>query len=148
LVLGLAALAASAQSPGVLRWQATGNAIGLQAGRSDFRLNIQVASPEPTVLDRVLARSQNQGLSVKFVGKSALAPDFGLYGRVGRSPATAATWNPDTATMGAAGSYGVGLTWDISPRASAVLGWDSYDFRTVTGERDVRATSLGLHWRY
>ncbi len=149
LVLGLAAAGvATAQSQGALRWQQQGNgAIGLHAGRSDFRLNLQIASTEPTVLDRVLVRNQAQGLSVKFVGKTALLPDFGVYGRVGRVASPSPGWSPDTKTMGAA-SYGVGLSWDFSPRASAMLGWDAYDFRTVTGERDVRATSLGLQWRY
>jgi hypothetical protein len=46
-------------------------------------------------------------------------------------------------------TYGVGLSWDFSRSASAVLGFDSYDFRGASGElRDVRSTSLGLQWRY
>jgi hypothetical protein len=42
-------------------------------------------------------------------------------------------------------TYGVGLSWDFSRSASAVLGFDSYDVR---GLGDVRATRLGLQWRY
>jgi hypothetical protein len=45
-------------------------------------------------------------------------------------------------------SYGIGLRWDFSPRLSAVVGWDNYDYRPAGTERDVRATSLGLQWRY
>ena len=46
-------------------------------------------------------------------------------------------------------TYGVGLSWDFSRSGSASVGWDSYDLRSAAGEaRDVRATSLGLQWRY
>jgi hypothetical protein len=91
-----------------------------------------------------------QGLSFNLVGKAGILPDLGVYGRigsrVGRSPGLALA-GPDGSTNGL--SYGVGLSWDFSRRASAVLGFDSYDVRGAAGEsRDVRATSLGLQWRY
>ncbi|HSV78246.1 MAG TPA: hypothetical protein VLK85_03445 [Ramlibacter sp.] len=101
-----------------------------EAERPDFRLNVQVGTLEPSPTDRLLGRTRSQGLKVGVVGKKGLASDLGVYGRLGAS------------------SYGVGFSWDFSPRASAMLGWDAYDIRTVNGERDVRATSLGLQWRY
>jgi hypothetical protein len=46
-------------------------------------------------------------------------------------------------------TYGVGLSWDFTPRLSATLGWDSYDLRTAGSEREpVRFTNIGLQWRY
>ena len=47
-------------------------------------------------------------------------------------------------------SYGVGLRWDFSAQLSATVGWDNVDTRYMgaAAERDVRATSLGLQWRY
>jgi len=86
--------------------------------------------------------SQPQGLNVKLVGKTGWFSDVGIYGRMGtltnRSLLGA---GPDTSTMG----YGVGVSWDLSPRATASLGWDTYDVR---GANDIRGTSLGLRWRY
>lgn len=171
LVVGLAAAAgAAAQTQGALRWRAGSTPLGLQPAASELRLqcgtmSLSCASPvtvplyaspvAPRTLSMEVAGdpvpmakfSRSPGLSVNLVGRAGIASDLGIYGRVGttlpRSPGLAATG-------GDAGlNYGVGLTWDFSRRASAVLGWDSYDVRGATGElRDVRATSLGLHWRY
>ena len=107
-----------------------GQAESFAADRTDFRLHVQVGRVEPSAMDRVIGRTRTQGLKVGVVGKKGFATDLGVYGRLAPS------------------SYGVGVSWDITPRASATMGWDSYDLRTVNGERDVRATSLGLHWRY
>ena len=152
LGLGLAGLAA-AQTPssGTLRWSGAGNGFyGLQANRADFRLNLQAGEMEPTPMDRVLGRTRQQGLNVAVTGNKGWSSDLGVYGRLGT--VSGRSGNPlAAARLGAIeGSltYGVGLSWDFSPRASAVLGWDSYDFRTAGGERDVRATSLGLQLRY
>ncbi|MGV3572043.1 MAG: hypothetical protein ACO1PB_15715 [Ramlibacter sp.] len=76
-----------------------------------------------------------------------VAEDIGVYGRFG-------TISRPQSPMRFGGSdgtgltYGLGVVWDFSPRASATLSWDSHDLRGAWGERDVRATSLGLQWRY
>jgi len=116
LVLGLlVAGAAAAQSYAGVRWPGSGNGyLGLDAGRSDFRVPCgSIAFP-------------CGGLGV------GVSEDFSVYGRY-------TTTGP---------SYGIGLRWDFSPRLSAVVGWDNYDYRPAGTERDVRATSLGLQWRY
>lgn len=140
LVLGLTvALAAVAQSSSVLRWSGAGNGyFGLSAGHSDFKVPCgTVAFP--------------CGVSVSLLEKEAWGTDWRFYGRLGpgvaRSPAT---------VLGAAGvdagvglSYGLGVSWELSPRTSATVSWDSHDYRFTGGEREqVRATSLGLQWRY
>ncbi|QJW83699.1 hypothetical protein HK414_05555 [Ramlibacter terrae] len=79
--------------------------------------------------------------------RAPLAEDVGIYGRFGTASRAASPARFGTAE-GTGLSYGLGVSWDFSPRASATLGWDSYDFRTLTGERELRATSLGLQWRY
>jgi len=79
---------------------------------------------------------------VKLVGKTGWFSDVGVYGRMGSlSGRSLQGAGPDTNTMG----YGVGVSWDLSPRTTASFGWDTYDVR---GASDIRGTSLGLRWRY
>ncbi len=126
-----------------------GTAQSLQPQRTDFRLNVQVGAMEPTLMDRLVGRTRNQGLSLKLTGNTGLATDIGVYGRFGTTAPRTAVMGSNAAVQDSTSlSYGVGLSWDFSRRGSAVVGWDSYDFRTPAGERDVRATSLGLQWRY
>jgi OmpA-OmpF porin, OOP family len=96
-----------------------------------------------------------QGINLSLVGRLPLWDALSAYGKVG-------TTYGHTSTSVSAGSglrggsengfglsYGAGLSWDFSPRISAVLEWDSHDFRFANGGRDpVRATSLGLQYRY
>jgi hypothetical protein len=143
VIASIAALAGTALAQGTLRWRGADNgAIGLQADRASFRVNVQAGSVDSYPLDHLLGSSQPQGLNVKLVGKTGWFSDVGIYGRMGtltnRSLLGA---GPDTSTMG----YGVGVSWDLSPRATASLGWDTYDVR---GASDIRGTSLGLRWRY
>lgn len=148
LVLGLAAACtASAQAQGMTRWRVaeSGDYLGLQAERPDFRLHMQAGDVEPSAMDRLMGRKRTQGLNVKMVGRKGMASDLGVYGRLGTAPERASV----PAGAPAVGlSYGVGFSWEITPSASAMLGWDSYDLRTLAGEREMKGTSLGLQWRY
>lgn len=96
-----------------------------------------------------------QGLNLSLVGKAPLARSFGVFGKVGT------TWGRTEASTSigsgiASGSergfglsYGAGVSYDFTPRLSAVLEWDSHDFRFAGSGRDpVRSTSLGLQYRY
>jgi hypothetical protein len=134
LVLGVAAATAvPAQTNGTLRWR---------TGIAPLGLQVQVGPTEDSAAWRI-ARLKGPGVSV--VGKTGAAPELGFYGRVGTTTSRPLV---GAATEGGL-TYGIGFSWDFSRRGSASLGWDSYDLRTATGEpRDVRATSLGLQWRY
>jgi len=106
-------------------------------------------------IERGGGRTRAHGLNASLVGRAPLARSLGVYGRLG-----ATYGRTSTSVMGASGiaagnedglgiSYGLGLSWNFSPRASAIVGWDSHDFRFAGGDRDpVRSTSLGLQWRY
>lgn len=150
LVIGLSALVAGlAHAEGSLRWRSTGGygATGLQADGKAFRINVDMGAVDSYPMDRLIGASQPpQGLNVRLVGKSGWLNDVGVYGRVGTLTSRSLLGaGPDTSAMG----YGVGVSWEVTPRATASLGWDTYDVRGASGEqRDIRGTSLGLRWRY
>jgi hypothetical protein len=105
-----------------------------------------------------LARSERsggaaraEGLNLSLVGRAPLWSAVDVFGKVGTTwgrteagPAALAAGNDS----GFGVSYGAGLSWALSRRATATLGWESYDFRFAGGRDPVRATSLGLQWRY
>ena len=93
-----------------------------------------------------MTRPQSQGLNLKLVGRTSFLSELGVYGRVGMASPNNST--PPGFAPDGGHSYGVGVSWDLSPRASASLGWDSYDFRSPRNDSQLRATSLGLQWRY
>ncbi|GAB3768783.1 hypothetical protein GCM10028796_32880 [Ramlibacter monticola] len=175
-VLGFAAVSAAWAEPegnGALRWRGGGAALGLQPAAvtpqlqcGPFSLACGSSTIVPLYASPVTPRSvslqigpgeepattlkvaRTQGLSLAVVGKPGFFSELGVYGRVGT---VGGRGSGLVALPGADGglTYGVGLSWDFSRRASAVLGFDSYDFRGASGEmRDVRSTSLGLQWRY
>jgi hypothetical protein len=157
------AMASTAAAQGIARW---GSTLGLQPGSSGFQVTCgTVAFPcdqrsavplysgdwrERPVRVALTPTGESgwQGQRLSLQGKLGKDSAFGFYGRLGASQ------KPATALMGAAGesvvgsSYGLGVTWDISRSTSAVLGWDTYDLRQGGAERELRATSLGLQWRY
>ena len=102
---------------------------------------------------RGAAIGRSQGLSPSLVGRAPLGASFGVFGRFGASYGFAEAPTPVApALAGATGgglglSYGAGLSYDFSPRLSATIGWDSHDFR-LSGRDPVRATSVGLQYRY
>ena len=135
-VAAATATAAQAQTSDILtvgqvkRGWLSGTSLGLSVERSDFRLPCASGSAACE--------------EVSVVGKASFgSSSFGLFGRVG-SGSAARTYALGTDT-GFGLSYGAGLSWDFSPRASATLGWDSYDLRPGGA---VRSTSLGLRLRY
>jgi len=172
-VLVLTAVSAAlAESNGTLRWRSGGSTLGLQPAAAPLQpqcgpislacsssaamaLHASPGAPRSISLQlgaidgsASLKMARTQGLSLAVVGKAGVFSDLGVYGRVGTvtGPGSGFALMP-----GADGglTYGVGLSWDFSRSASAVLGFDSYDFRGASGElRDVRSTSLGLQWRY
>ena len=172
LVVAIAAVGtAAAQTGGTLRWRANSAPLGLQAAGAQaplpcgsYTLSCSDSTTLPLYTSVTAPRSLSmqvspneatsmrlagtQGLNVKLVGKASIAPELGVYGRVGTTlnrtaPALGGTVNGESGL-----SYGVGFSWDFSRSASASMGLDSYDIRGSMGDtREVR-TSLGLQWRY
>jgi OmpA-OmpF porin, OOP family len=96
-----------------------------------------------------------QGLNLSMVGKAPVARSFGVFGKVGttwgrtESSALAGSGIASGSERGFGLSYGAGVSYDFTPRLSAILEWESHDFRFAGSGRDpVRSTSLGLQYRY
>jgi hypothetical protein len=96
-----------------------------------------------------------RGVNLSLVGRAAVGRGFGVHGKVG----TTYGWTRTDTALGssiASGkergfgvSYGVGASYDFTPNVSAVLAWDSHDFRFAGGGRDpIRVTSVGVQYRY
>jgi hypothetical protein len=171
---GATAFAVSAQMDEPLRWRTGSAPIGLQLGADDWRapcgsvvfpcdgststmrlatneqatrsLSLQVGD---SFASTVLRPPRTTGLDFSFIGRADIAPALGVYGRLGTVSRSMPAWAGLPTTQRGM-TYGVGLTWDFSRRASAMVGWDSYDFAGGSaGEaRDIRTTRLGLQWRY
>lgn len=106
-------------------------------------------------IERGGASTSARGVNLSLIGRAPLGASFSGYGKLGVSygrtstSATAGSGIAASRERGFGVSYGLGLSWDFSPRMSAVVEWDSYDLRFAGGNREpVRATSLGLQFRY
>jgi opacity protein-like surface antigen len=101
---------------------------------------------------RLAGDAPAQGLTFSLLGRTQLTPSIGLYGKAGT---TYGRGDPAAPALGMAGrngfglAFGAGLSYDVTPRLSATLQWDSVDVPMTIGGRDpVRSTSLGLKYRY
>lgn len=106
-------------------------------------------------IDRGGGSTKAQGINLSLVGRAPLGNRFSLYGKLGttygrtRTSASPLSGLAEGTEHGFGLAYGAGVSYDITPRLSAVLEWDSHDLRFAGGGRDpVRATSLGLQYRY
>lgn len=96
-----------------------------------------------------------QGVNFSVIGRLPLTESLSAYGKLGTTYGhTSSTSSTGSGLRGGTESgfglsYGAGVSWQFSPRMAAVLEWDSHDFKAAGGGRDpVRATSLGLQFRY
>jgi hypothetical protein len=96
-----------------------------------------------------------RGVNLSAVGKFPIAAGFGAFGKVGttfgrtRTSSEFGSGVTEGTREGFGLSYGVGVSYDFNERVSAVLAWDSHDFRFAGGGRDpIRVTSLGVQYRY
>jgi hypothetical protein len=158
-VLALAALAAvPALAQSSQTSFSTGrSALGLQSRGTDYFFARSMLSDhwgtEIGVLDaRTLARGapgRRQGLNVSMVGRAPLGQSLDVFGKVGAIQGLGTAGGLGMRPQGMGLSFGAGLSYDITPRLSATLAWDSVDLRfTGVGREPVRSTSIGLQYRY
>ena len=128
---------------GILRTVFAASAI-LAAGHAQAQ---QQEAPSPYSLGLSAGRAPI-GLNVAVVGKAQYS-SFAAFGKLGAT-------RPETSLMGMAAaqindagnglSWGGGVSWDFTPRLTAIVEWVSYDLRMPTGP--VRTTNLGLQYKY
>jgi OOP family OmpA-OmpF porin len=98
--------------------------------------------------------SRAQGVNLSVIGRMPLTESLSAYGKLGTTygytsnAAIAGSGLRSGSDNGFGLSYGAGVSWQFSPRISAVLEWDSHDFKFAGGRDPVRSTSLGLQFRY
>ena len=95
------------------------------------------------------------GKTGSFTGGSGAMGGLGAFGKIGGVWGRTRTNLAPGSTLaggtenGFGLSLGAGLSWDFSPRTSAVLEVDRYWFRFPGSGRDpVNTASIGLQWRY
>jgi hypothetical protein len=96
-----------------------------------------------------------QGLNFSLVGRAPVASAVSLFGKLGttygrtRTSAVAGSGVTAGNESGWGLSYGVGVSYDFTPRMSAVLSLDSHDLKFAGSGRDaIRTTSIGLQYRF
>lgn len=133
------------------------SALGLQSKGTDYFYARSMLSEhwgtEVGVLDaRTLASGvpgRRQGLNISMVGRAPLGQSLGVFGKIGAVQAMGPGSGLGMRAAGPGLSLGAGLSYDITPRLSATLAWDSVDLRFAgVGREPVRSTSVGLQYRY
>ncbi len=105
-------------------------------------------------MERAGGTTRARGLNVSLVGRVPIAQTFSAFGKVGAlygRTRTSTAAGADIAGGNENGfglSVGAGLSWDFSPKVSAVLEWDRYNFKFRSGRDPVNTASLGLQYRY
>ena len=116
---------------------------GMELGATDFGS-----------VDRAGGTAKAYGFSLKAVGVAPLTESLAAYAKVG----TLYSHTKVTADAGAGVNtgtdtnwgltYGVGLSFDFSPKVAAVLGWDRSNVHFAGSQEHINTTSLGLKYRF
>jgi opacity protein-like surface antigen len=116
---------------------------GLEIGATDFGS-----------VDRAGGKAKAYGFSLKAVGVAPLTESLAAFAKVG----TLYSHTKVTADAGAGVNtgndsswgltYGVGLSFDFSPKVAAVLGWDRSNVHFAGSQEHINTTSLGLKYRF
>ena len=116
---------------------------GMELGATDFGS-----------VDRAGGTAKAYGFSLKAVGVAPLTESLAAFAKVG----TLYSHTKVTADAGAGVNtgkdtnwgltYGVGLSFDFSPKVAAVLGWDRSNVHFAGSQEHINTTSLGLKYRF
>lgn len=105
-------------------------------------------------MERAGGDTRARGINLSLVGRAPVAEPFGVFGKVGvtwghtRTDTVPGATIPGGSHNGFGLSLGAGVSWDFTPKLAGVLEWDRHDFRFEGGRDAVRATSVGLQYKY
>lgn len=114
----------------------------------------EIAFVDMGSMERGGGTTRARGVNLSLVGKVPIAQNFGVFGKVGAMYGRTRTSTAAGSDIAGGNEHGFGLTlgaglsWDFSPRVSAVLEWDRYNFRFQGGRDPVNTASVGLQYRY
>ena len=116
---------------------------GMEIGATDFGS-----------VDRAGGTAKAYGFSLKAVGVAPLTESLAAFAKVG----TLYSHTQVSADAGAGVStgkdtnwgltYGVGLSFDFTPKMAAVLGWDRSNVEFAGSQEHLNTTSVGLKYRF
>jgi OOP family OmpA-OmpF porin len=123
-------------------------------GMWNKNLGIEIGGTNFGKIDRAGGSAKAYGFSLKAMGVAPLTESLGAFAKVGtlysRSSVTA-----NVASSLATGSdtnwgltYGVGLSFDFSPKVAATLSWDRANVHFAGSQEHINATSVGLKYRF
>lgn len=106
-------------------------------------------------IDRAGGTTKAQGIDLAGIAKAPLGDRFDVFGKLG----TTYGWTRTSTGVGSGIDggkdhgfgllYGIGASYHFTPQLSAVLEVDSRDYHFAgTGRDSVRATTVGLQYRY
>jgi OOP family OmpA-OmpF porin len=142
--------------PAVFACDSTDNSVQIAAGNMVGNFwGVELGYLDMGRISRGGGTTRARGLDLSLVGKAPLWQSLGVFGKLGttygrtETSASPGSTLPTGSESGFGLSYGAGVSYDFTPQLSATLGWDSHDFRFAgTGRDPVRATSLGLQYKY
>ena len=117
--------------------------VGIELGLSDFGK-----------VDRAGGTTRAYGLSIKGVGVMAITESLSGFAKLGtiygktKVTADAGSGLTTGSDDGWGASYGLGLSFDLTPQLAGVLEWDQSHLKFIGSRDQVNSTSLGLKYRF
>jgi opacity protein-like surface antigen len=113
--------------------------LGLEIGATDFGK-----------IDRAGGSTKAYGFSLKAVGVTPLTESLSAFAKAGtlysRSSVTTDVASSHDNNWGL--TYGVGLSFDFTPKVAATLSWDRSNVHFAGSQEHINATSVGLKYRF
>lgn len=114
---------------------------GLELGATDFR-----------DFTRGLGAVSAYGFSIKAVGVLPLSQSLSAFAKAGtiygRTQGSLDGLNPGARDSGWGSTYGVGVSFDVTPSLAAVLEYDQSNLRFAGDKEHINTTSVGLKYRF
>lgn len=119
-------------------------------GMWNKNFGMELAATDFGSVDRAGGTAKAYGFSLKAVGVAPLTESLAAFAKVGtlysHTKVTSDTISGNDTNWGL--TYGVGLSFDFSPKVAAVLGWDRSNVHFAGSQEHINTTSLGVKYRF